>query len=170
MENNSLIPIPERMRNLPLWNGFPITFVTTVNDGIPDFRVVDITRVHRCMEHELCGICGQKIDGWFAFIGGELALSNSLFIDPAMHHECAYYAARVCPYLAGTKREYGKFPTKTEGRLEYGHIVKVEQPRPRRMVLVLARSYKIVEDGKQWLCRPAKKGRKLDWNVMPVSR
>lgn len=171
LQNRTNIPIPEQMKHLSIWNGFPIPFATMLNDGVPDFRTLDTLRVQMCIYDRKCGICGKEIPkGWLAFIGGQKAVENRLFIDPAMHKECAYYSARVCPYLSGTKRQYAESESPSESNVNVTQIVKIDQPRPTRMAIYITLGYDIIHDGSQLLCRADKKPRHLDWDVMPVSR
>jgi hypothetical protein len=62
----------------------------------------DTERVSACGRRKVCGICGQKLerDAWL--IGGPAAAfhEHGAYLDPPMHHDCATYALRVCPYIA----------------------------------------------------------------------
>ena len=62
------------------------------------------------MDDRLCGVCGRGLDYWIAFIGGPACQKNRLFKDPAMHPQCAEYAARICPFIAGSKTKYSSRP------------------------------------------------------------
>lgn len=173
MQNTSSVPIPDRMKKLAVWHGFPIPYVNVVNDGVPDFRCTDQLKMQRCMNNRRCGICGQEIPRteWCYFISGEEALEDRLFMDPAMHRECAYYAAKVCPFLAGTKRQHAEAETKTERALGEGHFIKVVQPRPKRLIIYSAKRYEVVQTVEGvLLCRPAKKPSRIDRDAMPPSR
>lgn len=122
----------------------------------------------------LCGICGSSIDqyGWMCFIGSELSAQSREFSDPPMHQECAYYAAQVCPYLAGTKREFRPGPTKTEGAEDSMTFKMDEIKRPARMCVYKCKSYEViyVADGKVPICVVDKRRSQIDWNVMPETR
>lgn len=164
------VPIPERMKHLTVWNGYPIPYINVITDGVPDFRCNDMVKVHRCIEQKRCGICGGDFERgeWYFFIAGSDVLEDRLFLDPAMHKECAYYATKVCPFLAGTKRQHSTF-TKTEKTVA-GHYIKVEQERPKRLIIYGAKRYKVVEKGLVLLCQPAKSPSRIDWDAMPPSR
>lgn len=170
MHNTSKVPIPQKMRHLPLWRGFPITHVTMINNGEPDFRTLHAGRVLQCMKTRCCGICGDDIETteWCAFIGGEKSMSNRVFVDPAMHRDCAYYAAQVCPFLAGTRRQYSE-TTKTEQLGQFELLIRMDQDRPQRLGLMLAKRYDLVIQGNQPLIVAAKRPNLIDWDIMPPS-
>ena len=103
--------MPEAIRVLPRdERGLPIPYAQLRLDGRPDFRSLDAERAARCVNERLCGICGRSLDYWIAFIGGPSCRTNRLFKDPAMHPECAEYAARACPFIAGSKTKYSTRP------------------------------------------------------------
>lgn len=171
--NRSEIPVPARMSHLKIWRGFPVTYVTQVSSsGEPDFRVLDFVRAYECMQWRLCAICGGEIprDQWACFIGGDQCVSRRIFTDPAMHIECAYYSAQVCPYLANTRRTYAAGETKTAKAGEVATMFIVENERPARMGLYKCRKYKVLRfpDG-QVYCKADKAPSQIDWDVMPVS-
>jgi hypothetical protein len=173
MQNLTNIPIPARLRHLKLWHGFPITYVTQMNGDQPDFRTIDVVRVLYCMKYRVCGICGGDISDneWICFIGGQKSAASRAFIDPPMHSECAYYAAKVCPYLAGTRREYGSMPNKTEKLGQVDAIFKLDQERPDRMCIYKCKSYKFVVTHEfQPICIADKRRSVIDWKAMPESR
>ena len=97
---------PARLCNRPRdERGYVIPFVTYVHPetGLPDFRVLCLDRLGRCLPRRLCGMCGQPLGKHIFFIGGPLCVSNGYFYDPPMHRECALYALQACPHLARAK-------------------------------------------------------------------
>ena len=170
-------PMPESVQKLPTFQGWPVPwFVEEPPEGHEyDLRVVSEAKRRRAMDYRLCGICGGEIPdpGWVAFIGGNLSVQNRLFSDPGSHEECARYAAKVCPYLAGTMRQHTDVdPEKYEatGKL-IKQVLMVE--RPDRMAIYCVTKYEQVmvrtPEGKQLLIQVPKKPRKLDWDIMPES-
>lgn len=94
------VEIPDRLKGFPFYKGMLIHFTVFVgDDGIPDFIVVNENNRLKCMEGRLCALCGQKLEREIVFIGGDKSIKDSLFLDGPMHHECALYATKVCPYL-----------------------------------------------------------------------
>jgi hypothetical protein len=98
------IPIPDRMKHLPLDpRGYPI-FAMAYRDasGRAHFTINDEAKRQRMIARDLCSICGAPLWRGRWFIGGEKSAfhPHGAYIDPPMHKECAHYALRVCPYLA----------------------------------------------------------------------
>lgn len=100
--------IPESLARRPRDSrGYPITWVTYIApDGTPDFRVIDHARVAESMERKLCGLCGEPLTYYIAFIGGPMSVEHRLYSDPPMHVECAEYAMKTCPFLAIPNYQY----------------------------------------------------------------
>jgi hypothetical protein len=53
--------------------GYPITAVTAMPSGIPDFGQIDQRLVLRCAVKDRCGLCGTPCGGLVAFLGGPLS-------------------------------------------------------------------------------------------------
>ena len=107
------VVLPARLAVRPKsGQGYPIPFVAIEDDGSgkPDFRILNVERQMLCFDRQLCGICGQKLDYWCSLIGGELCEVNKVFVDPAMHEECALYAIQVCPFLRRDHSRYSHRP------------------------------------------------------------
>lgn len=83
--------------------GYPIPHSVAWVDGKPDFRVIDPNKWIEAVNNYQCGICGQKLEGEMAFVGGPVSIHNRLFTDLPMHKDCAEYALKTCPYLAAPK-------------------------------------------------------------------
>lgn len=86
-----------------------------------DFKIVHGGHVRKCAECFLCGICGTRIRGYFAFIGPND--ERRCFADPWMHPDCARLAMQQCPFLAG-RRDWRAVPeTALEGEwmARYSH-------------------------------------------------
>lgn len=96
---------PHGVPNLVEWRGHRVPYVVPYQRGQvgrPAFEAVDPVKWARCVEERLCGICGESLGYWLVFIGGPVSVENRLFMDPAMHPECADYALEACPYLLGS--------------------------------------------------------------------
>jgi hypothetical protein len=165
------IEIPDFLSHLPVWNGLPVPWTTMLIDGEPDFRSIDILRVLDCAKKRMCGICGKEIPkgDWIAFIGGPLCVKHRQFVDPPMHKDCAYFSAKACPFLAGTKREYATGESKTE-KSKPDLILKIEQKRPDTMFIYLCKTFEYIATEQGIMFMPAERPRKLDWKTMPRSR
>jgi hypothetical protein len=92
--------IPANLQDRELYKGYVVPFlVITGKDGVPDFKVTNMDNHKRCIEDNLCGLCGKPNDYYIWFIGGPTAIETRSFFDPGMHESCARYALTVCPYL-----------------------------------------------------------------------
>lgn len=139
------IAIPDRMKDLPLDDrGFPITFTTTIGpDGKPDFRVPDAGKWALMCHGKLCAVCGQQLDYWIFFIGGEELFVDRLFFEGPMHRECAEYSIKVCPFLAisSARRSARDFT----GDAAFLNDLPIGQQRPARLGLGRTRDFKMVQ-------------------------
>lgn len=91
--------------------GFVVPYSQFIdNNGVPNFRIMDDTKVRKCLVHRWCSMCGQPMGRHLYFIGGPACEKNGYFYDPAMHEECAKYAMQACPHLARSKGRYGDVP------------------------------------------------------------
>lgn len=132
--------IPEYLKARPRWKGFPIPFTTLIKeDGTPDFRGTDQHRWAECVTKGLCGLCGQPLIYWQAFIGGEKCKESRLFFDPAMHVKCAEFAAKACPFIVGCK----SYSIKTNQDPTAYRNISAE--RPTHMYLFKTRGYDLVK-------------------------
>jgi hypothetical protein len=94
--------LPESLARRPRdRRGLPIPAVQAINsDGTPDFTAVDAAAAWRLGEERRCGLCGEPIGYWVAFVGGPRAVQHRMFLDPPMHPDCAHAAMRLCPHMA----------------------------------------------------------------------
>ena len=129
--------LPERMANLPRTdNGYPVPFFAAVVDGKPDLRILDTVKQWLCVKQRRCGICGELLGWWCAFINGPEGAKNRVCHDPAMHEECARYALLVCPYLARPTAK--RTADGIAGTIAPAGMVT---ERPSRMALIITHSY-----------------------------
>jgi hypothetical protein len=98
------VPVPSRMKHLPRdRRGYPIPAVVLRDrDGMPHFTINDSDIRQGLIVRDECSICGGKLFRGRWFVGGPLSAfhPDGLYIDSAVHRECAVYALQVCPYLA----------------------------------------------------------------------
>ena len=139
------IPIPPRLADRPLYRGLVIPYGTMIlSNGDPDFTTNDEARRMEVMRDRKCAICGKPLDYWIYFIGGDKSYASRMFLDPAMHEECARYSMAVCPYLRNEKAQH---KTHTKSMDDVGLVVEANKlmsmQRPAKMGLFLTRSYQI---------------------------
>jgi len=163
------IPIPEQLKDRPLWRGYVVTYVTFVGrDGVPDFKVIDEKKRRGCLQRGLCGLCGKPLDKVIVFIGGPKCVEQRLFLDPPMHKDCALYAAQVCPYLRDAEAEYSDAPARHLGKDDtvIRDYEDINPQRPDRLAIYYCRSYDMIEGNGTWIAKAGKPTR-VDWDVMP---
>ncbi len=85
------LPVDER--------GFLVPFFVEWRDGKPLFDVADQRKYKRCVEEDLCWLCGKKLNLRRAFVLGPMCMVNRVTAEPPCHVPCAEYACRVCPFL-----------------------------------------------------------------------
>lgn len=121
--NWKTVPIPDRMKHLPLdRRGYPIPATVMIDDDGKAHFSVNVENIRqRLIKEDRCPICGGKLLRGRWSVGGPASAfhEHGAYIDPPMHYECVRYAMQVCPYLAMpsyTKRiddkgvDYSKVP------------------------------------------------------------
>lgn len=95
------IPLPERMRHLPVSpTGFPVPwFVSRDDAGNYDFRAIHYDRIGKAVKQRLCWLCGQTLGRHLAFVIGPMCAVNRVSSEPPSHRHCAEYAVKACPFL-----------------------------------------------------------------------
>lgn len=85
-------------------------------DGGVDFRSQHDAKVQRCWRESRCQLCGKQVVPPIVLFGGPNQLAALEFDEPPLHPECAVYAAKVCPMVAGRMGHYRTGDTVTHGR------------------------------------------------------
>ncbi len=125
-----VLKIPKFLAHLKTYSGYPVPFTQLWVLARPDFSAVDAEHCARCLRDKLCAICGRRLGEYCYFIGGPLSKKNRLFVDPAMHKQCAEFASQTCPFLSGQKLEYSNRPAEHKDAF----VTEVPMaPRPRTM-------------------------------------
>lgn len=96
------VPVPERMRRLPLdKHKRPIPwFVHIDEDGVPDHRVIRRGGIQDAVRFRSCWVCGQPMGAHAAFVVGPMCAVNRVSAEPPSHRDCAIYSAQACPHLS----------------------------------------------------------------------
>lgn len=108
--------IPKRLARRPRFGGYVVPYFVqwlrfgeladeTDNDARPDFRVINRARFIRCLRWRRCWLCGEPLGARATFVAGPMCTINRISAEPPSHHDCAEYAARVCPHLANPRHE-----------------------------------------------------------------
>lgn len=91
---------PAAIQRLPLNHaGYRVPWFVEWIDGQPDFRVMDGAKLRDAIRFQLCWICGLRRGVYGSFVLGPMCAVNQTSAEPPSHHECAVYAAQVCPFL-----------------------------------------------------------------------
>jgi hypothetical protein len=143
-------PMPAGIAALPRdARGYPIPFTVFVDaDGTPDFRVIDQEKLVACARERRCGLCGDPLGYWIAFVGGPVSHANREFADAPMHRECASYAMAVCPFLALRRAHRSGREVTVTGAVVVEDAASVVD-RPERMGMFVTRRYEVRRSGHQ---------------------
>jgi len=99
------LDMPARFLKLPVdERGYPVPKFVEWIKGKPDFRCVDGRWLYRCVNANLCWLCGEKLGRYMAFVLGPMCAINRINSEPPSHIECARFAAKACPFLTQPKR------------------------------------------------------------------
>lgn len=94
--NPNLPPLPDYMRGLPVDDdGVPVPFVVAWIDGKADRSQPNTAAMTRCIQEDLCAICGEKLGRFKAFTLSHQQVLTGVASDPPGHLECVFYAAEV---------------------------------------------------------------------------
>lgn len=121
----------------------PIPFVNEYQDATVsgsgwDFATINGERTLECIKGRLCGVCGQRLEYWMAFVGGPPAAAEGVYADPPMHPECARDALTLCPHMF---RREGRRRVHSNGLVPPGMS---DTTKPEHIILYLTRGYEVV--------------------------
>lgn len=110
------VPVPMRMLNRPKVAGIAVPWVNLLlADGGADFRGTHRSKVERCWTEGLCQACGQPLATPMVLLCGPRQRDEGVFDEPPLHPECARYATRACPMVAGRRSHYASHAQLSEG-------------------------------------------------------
>src|SRR5205814_10563823 len=67
--------------------------------GTANSAATDGRKAFRGAANRDCGLGGQRMGRWVAFLGGPRNVEHGGYLDPPMHVSCAEDATRLCPHL-----------------------------------------------------------------------
>ena len=91
--------MPDRIKRLRVYRGYPVPFFVAWPNGEPDFRMIDPEAIKACILGKRCWICGDQLGRNMAFVVGPLSPINRTHSEPPCHLECAKAAVRACPMM-----------------------------------------------------------------------
>jgi hypothetical protein len=125
--------IPPHLAHLPAVGGLAVPYITgqRPHDGAYIFGSIYRARQLECLALRLCGICGRPLADTMVFLVRSHEVLTvpdletfevrviSRTAEPAVHSECADYAAAACPMLAGSMSHYRSSPVLLEAGAEH---------------------------------------------------
>lgn len=137
--------IPERLKRRPVdkRRGLPIPYVSIIPGDGPeearaDFTAIQAEPVLKAVVDGLCGLCGEPLDYWKAFLGGPRSAESRTYTDPAMHLECAQAAMRLCPHISMIQhKRVPESRLRGEPVIPHGFV----DTKPAKWVIGVTRSY-----------------------------
>lgn len=157
--------VPYLMRYLPRDDrGYPIPFIVSRDTtGKAHFTMNDEAKRLLCFKHDLCGICGIKLNAGRWFVGGPLSAfdPHGFYVDPPMHAGCARFALKACPYLASDHwgRSIAGKSLSGDEREKMGIVVvdyTMLPERPPLFVAAMATAQRLQRNGLQTYVTPVK--------------
>jgi hypothetical protein len=140
-----MIPIPEHLKHLPVYRGFPVPYFVPRGhkEGEFLFKFADKQRILNCVRYHKCCICFKPLfRKRYYFVSGPKGLANHVDSHPPMHEECARYSLEVCPHLFFEKAE------RTTDDSDGGADFQIRE-KPKEFFLVKADKYDLfLPDGK----------------------
>lgn len=110
-------PIPATCESRPTLGGVVMPWANVeLADGSVDFRAQHHNRVEACWRERRCQICGKPIPRPIVFLGGPRQVAALRFDEPPLHPECAVYASKACPMVAGRLEAYADRAPVTDGQ------------------------------------------------------
>lgn len=130
----------------------PVPLFNVMRDGSVNFTGINAQTVVNCGIDRRCGICGNDLDYWIAFIGGPVSLANRVYSDPPMHRECAEAAMTYCPHIR--VRNHRRTPDEKQPDDSWASPAAVME-KPEEWIIALTRQYKMIPHGPGVLFRAA---------------
>jgi hypothetical protein len=150
---DGLPPLIPRIAKLPLdERGYPVPFFVEWPGGKPDFRFASGSKRLRCVEDNLCWVCGEKMGTHKVFVIGPMCGVNLVSSEPPSHLDCARWSVKACPFLLNPnqKRRENEVTRVNEQNIP-GIMIK---RNPGVMAMWVTKSYKRFSDNRGgWLIR-----------------
>ena len=139
------LPLPERIKTLPVFRGYPVPWFVAWVKGEPEFRAADGFKWEVAVRQRVCWVCGKKLGAYLAFILGPMCCISRTTVEPACHRECAQWSIENCPFLSRPKMVRRENDLPDEIVPPPGEGLK---RNPGVVALWIARDFKIFSDHK----------------------
>lgn len=101
------VPTDTGLVHVPMHNGMVIPYIALRHlDGTLEFGQIDHDRVAECLSDQRCQLCAQPLADAAVLMVRPMDFGAGYCPEPAQHPECAAYAIRACPMLAGRLRRH----------------------------------------------------------------
>ena len=109
-----------------------------------DFTGIHAQSVYDSATHRRCGICGEPLGYWFAFIGGPKSFENRAYVDPPFCEPCAEASLRLCPHMAIPRHQRAP-----EHRLAEDTYTPdgFDEAKPEAIIIGITRGFDLKPDG-----------------------
>lgn len=162
------IPIPSRIRALPVHPEMRLPLPWFCQQEPPDFRVARGGALAQAHRRQLCWICGQpRYPKRMAFVVGAMCIVTGTASEPPSHPECARFAAQACPFLANPRMRRNEQGLRaSDGTLlgglqeSAGHSI---QRNPGVAAILTTDHYKLFGDGRGGVLVEMGKPLRVDW-------
>lgn len=138
-------PLPDRIKELPVFRGYPVPWFVAWVDGEPEFRCADGAKWQDAVEHGRCWVCGKKLGAYLAFVLGPMCGVSRTTVEPACHRECAEWSILNCPFLSRPKMTRRENDLPDEAEDAPGEGLK---RNPGVTLLWITRDFKVFSDHK----------------------
>ena len=143
-------PVPACLRDLPLCpkRKLPVPFAAArYPDGTGEFSIINPVRVAICARQRRCGICGNPLGRWVAFLGGPRSADphNGAYTDPAMHERCAEASIGICTFIARPRTVRRSLPIDVIPAGDPEGFIDDGDKAATGWVMVITRSYRVVK-------------------------
>lgn len=107
---------------------------------------MDERHLVRCVNEQLCWICGKPLGRTSAFVIGPMCAVNRISAEPPSHPLCATFAAKACPFLS---QPLAKRPGNADLEAKYGPLVQAGEPvlhNPGVTLIWYCQGYRVTPD------------------------
>lgn len=94
------LPLPDRIKALPVFRGYPVPWFVGWVNGEPEFRVADGRKWVIAVKNKRCWVCGGPLGAYLAFVLGPMCGISRTTVEPSCHRECAQWSIENCPFLS----------------------------------------------------------------------
>jgi hypothetical protein len=97
---------------------------------------VDAVKAWNLGKERRCGVCGEAMGYWVAFVGGSASATGRAYSTPPMHVECAEASISLCPHI--------NYRDRSRARKHKGEVTTMAgfvEDKPTEWFLYVTRSY-----------------------------